>query len=482
MNLKVVFGFLTLFLSLDVSAQNAQWGAGLWGGMQSCSGSGNGGGGAMASMPEALRGSQPGVSKVNGKLKAKRKQLERLETELERARNDVEDAVTTRYADVLLTHLENNFSCEEYKGMVAGKPRVCRPDEACTTGRANISMSPYNVEEWKSICSGEGLNEGVACSRHQVRGGRTNGGACAKGLRTYATKYSQKRKLEKEIERLEREEEIQQEKMETAKEELLERGGKGPGGTEGGVCLECQKSQVNWGSVLANGLVGGLAIYSANQNQKSIQQSNAARGWTTQPMPSAVSYGFPYVMNAVYGALGSGTGQGSFGCGSGVNGTGNWNGQQGISGPFGQNSLYSMGGGGAFGYPTGMMGQVQSGGMYPQGFTSFGNYGTGLGSGPIPVTGVSTAGSSYGSGVGSGPIPVSSFSNYGAFNSYGSSSLSYGTDSRLQTNYLQEQQVMTNLSQQISLLTGRLQNANGYYGTNSYYGIGTGTGGYFTGR
>lgn len=92
----------------------------------------------------------------------------------------------------------------------------------------------------------------------------------------------------------------------------------------------------------ANVAMGLASVYLGNRSQRYISDNNAKLGFATQPYPSVLN-GYPYFMNAIYGAVGGGIagGAGCFNAGGGA----------------------GAGGGGMWGYPPGM-GQ---GGMYPSG-------------------------------------------------------------------------------------------------------------------
>ncbi|MBX3035095.1 MAG: hypothetical protein KF865_14345 [Bdellovibrionaceae bacterium] len=336
-----------------LAQMSPQWGSGQWGAMQGC---------GVQSAPGAMMGGGPaqagggnGRGKVDASLQAaqkrlreKQNQLKKTDRELERARRDVEDAISPNFSDVLFEHIESGRSCQAYKGVgEAGEGIACEKDQVCTQESGLVDIRVYQLSEWRGLCPANlagAVNGGAACALSRSRAVTSRGGAgrCGQGLQTYARKYAEKRRLERDIENLERDIEDRQEDLQAAAEDRS---------TEGGFCLECAMGrpassgpQTNWAGVLSNGLVGGLAVYLGYQQNKMISQNNAALGWPTQPQYPAWGYGLPYVQNALYGALGGGTGAGGFGCAGGAG--------------IGVN-MNPMMGGGVFGYPAGMM----SGGM-----------------------------------------------------------------------------------------------------------------------
>jgi hypothetical protein len=189
--------------------------------------------------------------------------------------------------------------------------------------------------------------------------------------------------------------------------------------TEGG-CIQCQLS-ANGGvyaprkpeplEIGANFLLAGGAMLAGNSQYKYISDNNARGGYATQPNPGALYWGFPFLMNGIYGAIGSGLGQGGFGCMAGMNGGGNQFGPNGMMGPYGMNG---MGGMPPFGYPQGMLGTPGGGGMYMPGYGPWGGAGPwGLGGNAGMGMG-NPFGGGFGGGLGMGnPYGMGGFNPYG---------------------------------------------------------------------
>lgn len=458
----VFFGFLSV-----ASAQSSQWGTGMWGGMQSCGTSAKAGAGSSSEL-DAVRDAQTAKQEAERKLREKERALKKVDNELSRARESIESAIDSSHADFLFTHMDTGRTCEEYKCDFEGTAGPCPPSRN-TPNAATSEILSYTQEEWIRVCSPNrsgGVNGAVACSiARNPDGDRRLQSGCSRSMDVYAKKSGEKRRLEGEIARLKNSIEDFEENIQTAKEDILEKlREKQRGQTEGGICIECMGNNgqgggqsgrgtggTDWANVLSNVGVGLLGVYMGYQTNKMVAENNSAMGWPTQNYPSW-SYGFPYLMNGLYGALGGGTGQGAFGCSGGMGGTGNWNGAAGMMGPFGQGGMYSMGGGGAFGYPNGMMGAMMGGGMYNQGMGPWGmsgpnggmnslygmmgmmmSGGMGMASPYGAMGGYGMMMNSYGAMGGYGMMnPYGAVGGYGMMNSYGAMGgygmmTSYGT-------------------------------------------------------
>ncbi len=158
--------------------------------------------------------------------------------------------------------------------------------------------------------------------------------------------------------------------------------------TDGGFCLDCYFSgggggfeyddRSTWEKVLGYGLPilgGSLAGLGAYNLGKDAISARVDLGFDTPNAPSYIAAAYPYIMGGIGQAIGSGGGQGAFGCATTIGG-GFPGGPQGAFGPFGMNGL--LGQGGAFGYPFGQNPYAISpfgGGIFNPGFNPFGGGG-----------------------------------------------------------------------------------------------------------
>lgn len=421
--MRVATLFVLMSLSLNAHAQFAMGvgigmaGTGQWGAQQSCPYNYSAGAGASSEL-DGMREATTASKRLESKLKTKRRQLEKLDKELERARQDVEDVVQGKYAQTLFTHIEQGASCEEY-GNGAGRQK----------------SSPYKADEWSQICGPNGLEARYACAVHLVstRGSRGGGSGskCVRGLDIYESKWALKERLAQEVARGEEDLERYSDKIQTAKDDYLDKLKEGQN-TQGGICWDCLMRpsggsgswNPNWGSVLVNGAVGALAIYSGMQQNKQVQRQNANMGWPSYPY-DAMQAGYPFIRDALYGAIGGGIGQGAYGCAGGIGGAGYPGGPFGAAGPFGGAGPYGMSG--VNGYPMGYSGMPMGGGMYNPGMGPWGLNGPNgmMGPGPIPIGGYQVggfqvggfqvggfpAGGGYAVGgpMGGGPIPIGGY-------------------------------------------------------------------------
>ncbi|HRO66490.1 MAG TPA: hypothetical protein PL182_02890, partial [Pseudobdellovibrionaceae bacterium] len=216
-----------------------------------------------------------------------------------------------------------------------------------------VPVRAYSQAEWSRACASSYsgvVNNQYVCSLQRSRNSDGRGATvsdCQKALGIYTKGYKKKMTTEREIERLERMIENWKDDIQTAKEDYIDSLRDRQSNTEGGICFDCimgsgavqAERQTDWANVLANGLVGGLAMYMGYQTNKMVSQNNAALGWPSQPYP-AWGYGLPFIQNAIYGAMGGGIGQGGFGCAGGMNGGGYGMGPMGMMGTMGNGALY----------------------------------------------------------------------------------------------------------------------------------------------
>lgn len=388
-------------LGLTAHGQVSPYGYGLWGGMQSCPYPTQAAGGATSFSAETKELGRKYL-KDQAALKAQNDKLAKLKASQDKLQTRIEKVISGDYADVMFEHIQEGRTCEAYQygdvpaAAAATAASISCPDnEACVQDRNTVPIRQYKANEWKSLCDADhvgSVNASVACSLHResdVSGEDASG--CREDLTDYLAKSRDIRKMEKDAKKLQRMVEKEKDAAEDAAQADLDKKDD-PSRTEGGICIECmlkanggggggQQSQgVNWPSVFSNGITAALAIGVGYQQNKMISQNNAALGYPSQSYPTW-GYGLPYAANAIYGALGGSTAQGTYGCGSGMNGTGNWNGPGGMGGPYGQGGLYGMNQGGVFGYPNGMGGNPMSGGMYLPGMSPWGMNGPNSGQG-----------------------------------------------------------------------------------------------------
>ena len=519
--LRLLLFNLIFLSSAFAQAQNSMWGTGMWGGMQSCGFNTRAGQGVNSS-DDGTQELREELADAKLELSSKKSDKKQIDRKLERARQNIESALAPEYADFIIQHMENAFRCSEYRGFANERNPQSEPypieqppgfkyddpnyvEGSETTPRISgsggtQSISGFTTEEWRKVCDPSkpgGVRAAAACSASfQNSGGRANLQKCRESLGEFRELSKQALELQNDIESLTTRIADLKADISDAKKDAREMAA-----TEGGICEECmrrgnnsggsmQQPQTDWTNVLANLGTGLFATYAGYKTQKMVSDNNASLGWPTQSYPS-VGYGYPYIQSALYGALGGGTGQGTFGCGSGMNGTGNMNGPMGMSGMYGMGSPYSSMGG-TFGYPNGMMGNTMGGGIYSSGTGPWGM------SGPYAAMN-----NPYGYGVGSmmglgGMISMGAMTNgYGSMmngygNMMGTGSMMTGYDSsyysyqqqllqmqmQQQQSYIQKAQAASSIQSEMYSLMMRLQQIQYGYGTG--YASGGLTGSYTT--
>ncbi len=252
-----------------------------------------------------------------------------------------------------------------------------------------------SVNEFSRLCppGRRELNGSAVCSDDRFLMGvaKVNKAECSNAVSGYGKKYADTQALTKYIE-------SQQELLATYSQQINEVkmafteeiNNQQTSQTEGGVCIDCMLNssgydsaeatpKKDWGGVAANVLTGLFATASAYKIEKSRQDYNASIGAASEWSPSPISYGFPFLYAGLSGALGSGGGQGSFGCASTMSGGGNFNGPMGMLGMSGNGSMMGpYAGNSMWGQPAwanaGAAGAL-GGGIFTPGYTPWGQNG-----------------------------------------------------------------------------------------------------------
>lgn len=363
---KILISFVTLS-SVPAFAQSvSMWGTGMYGGTQGCSYQRTAGAGAQ-SQDDETKEIQQSIQELQKQLKQKKTEKSRLESrDMRDSKKTINGVLSSDYADFVVDHIDAGRACAEYKGVGQEGETIASGDEGGTAVQApgTEETQPFTADEWNKVCdkSKSGAVSGVVCSvakfRNEDKGAYTTED-CKKALSEYRKEKLQRDKLTREMASLDKQIQSEKDRLKDAKEDAAQAIADGnKADTEGGICATCamsgngytyQKPQTDWANVAANVGTGLLATYLGYRQQKEVTEANANLGWPTQSYPSW-SYGMPFFAQGLYGALGGGTGQGSFGCGGGSNGVG-----------------------GAFGYPNGMMGMnTMGGGIFTAGMGPWG--------------------------------------------------------------------------------------------------------------
>lgn len=308
-----------------------------------------------------------------------------------------------------------------------GRPRPEYRPAACQDGplewsggmRAGVFLShcgPGPGEVRGSICN----VQPDASSAPRAR----NPNSCQKYLQAWQDKNREMRALENEIAELdarilELEALTKSSKIELA-EAMKEREQNMRAGITEANCVNCglqgggafqQPRSSLWD--LAGGVVAaGFNAYSSYKLGQYVSNNNAKLGFQTQQIPLSghlLSAGWPLISGGLYGVLGGGGGQGSFGCGGGPYGGGQFGqngfaGVGGFQGPYGVNGVQ---GSAMFGFPQQMYGTPAGGGMFNVGMGAGFSPGYGLQAycpvQPCPVNGQLGLGGQFGGGPGGFP-------------------------------------------------------------------------------
>jgi len=396
--LTIPLVFATTMTSMAAQATTG-WGYGLYGGMQSCGYQSMVGEGASSYLDEIKELAQQ-IKDTEKEITSKKSEKRKAESEIRKLKFTMERSLNTDGMDIINSHVDNEYTCKSYKDMSevnTNAPVVTgtRTDSAGTTTvvKQDELVSPadrsdkVDLATFKRICppSKPALLGSEVCKTGALlisENAKIDKTGCAAAVNTYPKATREVKALTAQIDSLTDTVKILKKQMSDArraavdeiKESLRER-------TEGGVCLEClaensgyfyEKRETDWPGVTANILTGLMGVYTGYKTNQMVADYNSSIGFGTQPNSSAYMMGFPYIMNGIYGAMGGGMGMGGFGCGSSMGGGGNWNGANGMLGPFGMGGLYNPAAGGMWGYPQGMVGAGLSGGMFNPGMGPWG--------------------------------------------------------------------------------------------------------------
>ncbi len=387
-NFAIVFVMTFLF----VTTSNAQWGFGMYGGMQSCGYPFMSGDGATSSMDE-LKEIAENIKENERTLREKRKDKREAERLVKKHKSHMDRNLISEAVELVVEHTENDRTCNAYKdvGVRSDKPVVTGKvgEEAVVNqndnGTVEHKLKDINIEKFRGICPSERrsivgrslCNEKSLFFAGKEKIDKTE---CATAVNEYPKSVKTVSALDKEIKALEeyikalksQSKDTRKAIAEDMRDAIRER-------TEGGICLECmsggygyEQRETNWPGVAANVMTGLAGLFVGYKTNQMVADYNSSIGYATQPNLSAMSMGFPYIANGIYGALGGGIGSGAFGCGNTFGGGGNWNGPYGMTGPFGMGGLYNPMMGGMWGYPPGMMGPGMGGGMFMPGMGPWG--------------------------------------------------------------------------------------------------------------
>jgi hypothetical protein len=257
-------------------------------------------------------------------------------------------------------------------------------------GGANSNLIPitgFTESQWRDVCDPKkkGGVRPTVCFRppyKALRGRKGSDADCKKALQVLANGSEDFQKFEGEIASVKRRIARLEDEVDRSQKSAIRRSRSET--TESGYCAQCeeyarqarQRAQI---AGIGTAVIGGLAWYDENRQRgrdrnTALQFANMSTdlGWSPGAFQGTPSSGAgPMLVAAgLAGYLTAGTGAGSYGCATGMNGTGNANGPMGIAGPYGQGpGPYPVYGANSnpFGYPPQMMGPQPGGAMYMPG-------------------------------------------------------------------------------------------------------------------
>ena len=403
------------------------WGAGVYGGMQSCGYEQSIGDGAQDIVDE-MNERNDLIKEAREEIKDRKAEIRDLEKEIRESERSIQSTIGQDKADFFLVHLKNPIRCCEYQGL-----KDCETQTVETENGTQTQETPSEKKNDKTPLGG-GVTElqmKRACDAAQPGNTKLIGNSvcsmterqgtspkiqarCVSSVSTLTEKYNKIKSYESEIAALE--EQIialkgdQKEARKELRREMRE------SQTEAD-CPECALGmsggagrKMGGGEIALNVGMGLLNIAGAYQTNKYVSQQNSKLGWPTQPYP-ALGYGLGNIMYGMYGALGGGVGAGGFGCGTGMNGGG----IGGYGSPWG--NPYMMGG------MNGMGGGMYMPGMGPWGAAGpwaglGGMGGLGMAMGGYPMMGAAMGGAIGGAIGGAMGYPMGGYPMMGGAMGY----------------------------------------------------------------
>ena len=403
--------FLMIFSIQNISFAQSQWGTGLYGGMQSCPIDVRAGSGGISQSDEMeeIKDESESVAEQLKAFKAELNGKEGLNGEIRTRERKLRVFLIDAAVTDIRGHLVSGRTCNAWTGnddQPVDGTRKTEPtkDETARSAIRLAAKSPdsqvvpeklsaFRASAWPQVCDPNGrvINSRGACTSLSaiVTAPATklhpdDEEACVNDMEFYKKAVLRRATVVAEIARLEAERDRLKKAYRAASKQFKKdlKDGIYDGETEGDYCVGCDfqrrqayKREPDWANVGANLGMGLLGIYLGQRQTKMIAEYNSAQGFPTQNYAS-IGYGFPYIVNGLYGALGGGTGQGAFGCGGSIGGGGNANGPYGMAGPYGNGSIYGQGNGGPgsalWGYPQNMYGNANGGGQFNAGFSPWG--------------------------------------------------------------------------------------------------------------
>jgi hypothetical protein len=405
-----------IFSSGQVSAQYALQGSGYWGGTQACSTQQRVGNGAI-SISEEEKEEKRAIAQESAKLKLLDNDVKRAEAYLKSSSKNINTFFSDDVAEFLTeTHMQGLMLCEDYKTYpgyncpVKKTAKEMAKEEAARIAGANADTNgtPVNTEapeicknktsvprilatKWTSatgycqaeenrsrgqvsteICDDESLRAEVDKKSRKV-----SVAECKKSLKDYRANSIKLENARASYDRAKEELEEREERYASERERAAIERKYSSRKTEGQAgCLtgDCDTVSSNKSYGLSIAQVGAGLLFGAIGKKYDDRNAEyqAQLGYPPESgYPTAVSFGFPYLLAGAYGALTGGSATGSYACGNGVNGTGNngnlWGGGNNVYGPAGNL-------GGAFGYPQNMFASPWGGGAYNPGLNANGNF------------------------------------------------------------------------------------------------------------
>lgn len=379
--------------AFTAQAQVSMWGSGYNMGMQPCPYVVKKGKGTDDKDDE-VSSLKASIKEAKANVKKARDKERRLEKNLAADKTALGKYFQTNIYTVIEEHVTQYRQCTDYADTVTVDPKTGAPSSADSSS-GKPSYAPFTQVDWmKSVCTLNtpgSINSNVCVNNFKKQGSSMSDSECARNINNFdkdradqAATQSDLSDAQGKLDEYTRELADAKDRAKEDKDSSDDDDSKSK--TEAGFCFQCAVGDTNWLRVGLDAALGIGSYYADRSNQRMVAQYNSNLGYPTIATQSSLA---PWLfgLDAV-SAIGSGTGQGAYGCSA-------------MSGAMGGNGLIA-GNGGAFGYPGSYFGAPYGGGMFNPMTGTWGTAGPwGLQGNPMLY---GPNGGGYGPGYGASPL------------------------------------------------------------------------------
>ena len=286
---------LTIVMSFALNAQaQAQFGYGMYGGMQACPYNYGSASGAV-SEDDTIKDINDAIKELQKQRKAKQSELSKIDnyrTGISGTRKTINEFLSPDYAQFVIDHMEGGKDCKEYIGVGDAEATMSQGEKGGqgVQNPASLTTKPFEASKWGRICDANkpGYVSGGVCEDSTYRNAEKTTVTvrqCKEAVLLYKQQFDKKERLKTEVAALDRAIQDQRDRLsdertriaEERREEQRQR-------LEGGICEGCamrgngytyQKPETDW---VATGLsaVGNIALGALFQGDRKSTRLNSS--------------------------------------------------------------------------------------------------------------------------------------------------------------------------------------------------------------